>query len=379
MIVVDTVSQSITPGNDRDDGSIYTNSMQRVVGATGANVTALHHPTKDGNAFRGDSAFQGNVDTLILVDRDAKGRGSIKAGSKFRIGDPAKVDFAYRLKAFKIDEDEDGDPITVVLSVPANTTEAMGAVDDTDDDDAMLTPTDTPKDKMRGVLNALTTCINRSAATTGDAPSEVGVSASLVFAQLNVDRIAAGLDELKDRTAVPKFLAKLEADGKVIKAGTNNRLTEYRGRAAQSAPIPHLRLRVTTERRCASTTTGPHHGGRRRGQYAKGVWSCRVGGCAWSVSGAAFDSGRSFDSRRRSGVRAFSRDGARPLRGGQKRPRSDCANDCASRPPCTILHNHLHSRFAQSRTILCTVVSERFQALSRTVQNRARLCNLKFP
>jgi hypothetical protein len=33
---------------------------------------------------------------------------------------------------------------------------------------------------------------------------------------------------MKDRTAVPKFLAKLEAAGKVIKKGANNRLTEYR-------------------------------------------------------------------------------------------------------------------------------------------------------
>ena len=51
---------------------------------------------------RGDSALQGNVDTIIDVARDDGGRGTIKAGSKFRIGNPAKVNFGYRLKAFEI-------------------------------------------------------------------------------------------------------------------------------------------------------------------------------------------------------------------------------------------------------------------------------------
>jgi AAA domain/Bifunctional DNA primase/polymerase, N-terminal len=101
IIVIDTLSQSITPGNDRDDGSIFTGAMQRIVNATGANVSTLHHPTKAGEAVRGDSALQGNVDTVIEVARAANGRGTIKAGSKFRIGDPAKVKLRLSAEGFR--------------------------------------------------------------------------------------------------------------------------------------------------------------------------------------------------------------------------------------------------------------------------------------
>jgi hypothetical protein len=49
-----------------------------------------------------------------------------------------------------------------------------------------------------------------------------------VFAQLNKDRKAAGLPELKDRTIAPRLLSKLVEAGKLVKAGENKRLTEYR-------------------------------------------------------------------------------------------------------------------------------------------------------
>jgi RecA-family ATPase len=65
MIVIDTLAQSIMPGNDNDakDAGIYTAAMQRIVAATGANVTALAHPTKSGEGVRGSGALQANVDT----------------------------------------------------------------------------------------------------------------------------------------------------------------------------------------------------------------------------------------------------------------------------------------------------------------------------
>jgi hypothetical protein len=134
MIVVDTLSQAISPGNDREHGSIFTASLQRIANATGAHSASLHHPTKQGEAVRGDSALQGNVDTIIEIGRDGKGRGLVTAGSKFRIGDPAKVKFGYRLQAFEIGRDEDDDAITVVLAVDDRSTgEVMGPVTDPDD------------------------------------------------------------------------------------------------------------------------------------------------------------------------------------------------------------------------------------------------------
>lgn len=96
MIVIDTLAQSIMPGNDNDakDAGIYTASLQRIAIATGANVTVLAHPTKTGEGVRGSGALQANVDTVIELTRDkTTGIGKIRSSSKFRIGDPAKVEF----------------------------------------------------------------------------------------------------------------------------------------------------------------------------------------------------------------------------------------------------------------------------------------------
>jgi hypothetical protein len=227
MIVIDTLSQSITPGSDREDGSIFTGAMQRIVNATGANVSTLHHPTKAGEAVRGDSALQGNVDTVIDVAREGNGRGTIKAGSKFRIGDPAKVNFTYRLKPFEIGKDEDDDAITVVLAVEADVGVAMGAVEDADGDDSALTPTDTPADKLAATLRVFKERVESLSTATGEPIDKIGVTKKDIFAELNKDRRASGLPELKDPTIVSRLLGRLVEDGAVVKSGDNRR-TEYR-------------------------------------------------------------------------------------------------------------------------------------------------------
>ena len=139
MIVIDTVSASISPGNDREHAGPYMKSLERISQATGANVTALHHPKKTGEALRGGGEFFGNGDAVILVSRDEKTRvGSVKASSeKFRIGDPSLVDFNYVLTPYKIGVDEDGEDVNVILAVEHGRAEAMGAVSD-DEADARL-------------------------------------------------------------------------------------------------------------------------------------------------------------------------------------------------------------------------------------------------
>jgi hypothetical protein len=148
MIIIDTVSQSIAPGsNDRDHGGLFVSAMQRVATATGACVTALHRPTKAGDPVRSDGQFQGNVDTIILLSREASGRGTIKAGSKFRIGDPSKVNFGYRLKPFVIGRDDDGDDVSVVLAVEGHSALNL-AVDDSDEDVPVLKRRDDREDRV---------------------------------------------------------------------------------------------------------------------------------------------------------------------------------------------------------------------------------------
>jgi AAA domain/Bifunctional DNA primase/polymerase, N-terminal len=227
MIVIDTLAQSIMPGNDNDakDAGIYTASMQRIATATGANVTVLAHPTKTGEGVRGSGALQANVDTVIEVTRDkTTGIGKIRAGSKFRIGDPAKVNFYYRLKSHAIGVDEDGDEISVVLAEDRPVTEI--AVDDSDDE-ALPTPPDTPSAKLDAALRVFRERAESIAAETGEPVEEIGLSAQDVRDALNVDRKRSGLVELKERTAIPRLLAKLVEAGALVKSG-DNRQTEYR-------------------------------------------------------------------------------------------------------------------------------------------------------
>ncbi len=227
MIVIDTLAQSIMPGNDNDakDAGIYTASMQRIAAATGANVTALAHPTKAGEGVRGSGALQANVDTVIELSRDkASGVGKISAGSKFRIGDPAKVNFYYRLKSHSIGVDEDGDDISVVLAEDRPTADI--AVDDLDED-ALPVPPDEPSDKLAATLRVFRERVESIAGETGDKVEEIGLTSKDVLAALNVDRRRSGLAELKERTAVPRLLARLVEAGEIVKSG-DNRLTEYR-------------------------------------------------------------------------------------------------------------------------------------------------------
>lgn len=229
MIVIDTLAQSIMPGNDNDakDAGIYTAAMQRIVAATGANVTALAHPTKDGKVgVRGSGALQANVDTVIEISKDAAGRGTIKAGSKFRIGNPSKVNFGYRLKSHVVGKDDDGDYIDVVLAVEGQTGPNLAVVDD-GDDDATLTPPDTPADRLAATLKVFKECVEHLSNATGKPISEISVMAKDIFAGLNRDRRGCGLTEIKDRTALSRLLGRLVERSEIVRSGDNRR-TEYR-------------------------------------------------------------------------------------------------------------------------------------------------------
>lgn len=164
MIIIDTLSQSIAPGNDREHGGVFVGAMQRISLATGANVTSLHHPTKAGEHVRGDGQLQGNVDTVIEVSRDKKtGRGLIEAGSKFRIGDPSKVRFGYRLRSVEIGRDEDGDIIDVVLATEDH--DPSLAVDDVDTEEVPpIKVTDRREDRIDMFVAVMRREAERSAA-----------------------------------------------------------------------------------------------------------------------------------------------------------------------------------------------------------------------
>lgn len=228
MIIIDTLAMSIMPGNDNDarDAGIFTAAMQRIVAATGANVTALAHPTKNGQGVRGSGALQANVDTVIEVVRDAvSGIGSVQTGSKFRIGDPAKVKFKYKLKSHTVGLDEDGEDVVVVLA--EDVLVPTFSVHETQDDEEVPSPTDTPADKLTATLRVFRERAEAIAADTGEKPKQIGLSKKMVLDALNVDRKRRGHGEIKDPTVVTRLLGRLVDAGEIVKSG-DNRGTEYR-------------------------------------------------------------------------------------------------------------------------------------------------------
>ena len=118
QIVIDTVAKSRGAGseNDATDAGLYIKSLDRIAKATGANVMALHHPARGTDHARGSGAYEADSDTVLIVTK-VNGVCTLKASEvKFRIGDPSKVRFNYRLHGEVTGTDEDGDPITVVLA-----------------------------------------------------------------------------------------------------------------------------------------------------------------------------------------------------------------------------------------------------------------------
>jgi hypothetical protein len=194
LIVVDTLSQAVLPGNDREHGGLFVASLQRIADATGAAVMALHHPTKAGEQVRGDGALQGNVDSVLVVERDKSGRGVFKAGSKFRIGDPRKVSFGYRLRSHVVGTDEDGDDVTVVLAVADYSHPELAIVDDDADDVPPIKVADRREDRVAMLCEVAREEALRGAAQD-EPPTEVSVTLTALVAGMNARRSnLCGLD-----------------------------------------------------------------------------------------------------------------------------------------------------------------------------------------
>jgi AAA domain len=175
--------------NDNSFAAAVLKALSKVADELGCLIVILHHTSKDQKNYRGPSAMRAAVDAMysVKMTKELTKECEIEC-SKVRDG-PKPPKMYFKLRTVEIGHNKHREPITSLVVADVVRGEAMGTVDDTADDSA-LTPTDTPEDKMRGVLVALTTRILSSAATTGDNPSEVGVSANQVFIQLNTDREA---------------------------------------------------------------------------------------------------------------------------------------------------------------------------------------------
>jgi len=221
-VAIDTVN-AVTPGMDENssaDVGVFLRNLRTILANTRATVLPVHHTGKDeSRGLRGSNALLARAETTLLVS------DGVLTTVKMRDGERGQK-FPFQIKILNLWTDENGKPVGAPVAVEMERGTAMGAVDD-DGDDATLTPPDTPADKLRAALRALESCITEQAAMTGDAVSEVGATRSQVFAVMNRDRKAAGLDVLKDPTTVTRLLDKLVESEQARRLGANRR-TEYR-------------------------------------------------------------------------------------------------------------------------------------------------------
>ena len=195
QIVVDTVAKSrgAAKENEATDAGLYIKSLERIANATNANVMALHHPARNTEHARGSGALEADCDTLLNVSKATNGICTLKASEiKFRVGDPARARFSYRLKSEMTGTDEDGDPITVVLadSVEPVTSRPVGQKHPADDDGGLIQelPNVTPGDKIADRERQIVDHVFRAEAERTK-PDDVSSASTLDALRLGVGEI----------------------------------------------------------------------------------------------------------------------------------------------------------------------------------------------
>lgn len=121
FVVIDTLAQ-VTPGANEnageDMGPVLAN-IKAIQNATGATVAAVHHAGKDlTRGSRGWSGIKAAAEAQLEVVRDEVGNQRYVRIEKMKDGeDGAK--FGFKLDVLQVGIDEDGDPITSCVAVPA--------------------------------------------------------------------------------------------------------------------------------------------------------------------------------------------------------------------------------------------------------------------
>lgn len=125
LIVIDTFNKA-TPGANENDGKDMGAVLARcdmIRRKTGAHVMLVHHLNSGGTKARGHTSLFANVENVITVKKvedasDGDGR-QIREWkiAKQKDGDDG-VTKRFVLKAVKIGEDEDGDPVTSCVVMP---------------------------------------------------------------------------------------------------------------------------------------------------------------------------------------------------------------------------------------------------------------------
>lgn len=120
LIVIDTMARAMCGGdeNTSTDMGKFIRNLDRIREATEACVLIVHHTGKDATkGARGHSSLRAALDTEIEVIKGENGTRLAKI-TKQKDGTDG-LEFAFDLHVVELGEDEDGDPITSCVCLPA--------------------------------------------------------------------------------------------------------------------------------------------------------------------------------------------------------------------------------------------------------------------
>jgi len=121
LIVVDTLSRAFGGGDENSSADMtgFVANCDWVRDRTGCHVMLVHHSGKDkSKGGRGHSSLLGAVDTELEITRADDGLRTLRV-TKQRDGVDGQT-FAFRLEPVELGTDQDGDPVTSCVVVPAD-------------------------------------------------------------------------------------------------------------------------------------------------------------------------------------------------------------------------------------------------------------------
>lgn len=123
FIVIDTLNLCIGDGDENSarDMGIAMGNAQRIARATGAHIMIIHHTAgHDGSRPRGSTAMEGNVDTLLTLQRadENQPEGVVFISQRKQRSVRKGYQIAFKIDAFDAGEDSEGDALTVPMAVP---------------------------------------------------------------------------------------------------------------------------------------------------------------------------------------------------------------------------------------------------------------------
>jgi hypothetical protein len=123
LVIVDTLTRALAGGSDSDpaDMGAYVLSVDRIRLSTNAHMLSIHHTGKNADrGARGHSSLRAAADTEIEVTRDDARGVSIARVMKQRDlpGDGEPI--AFRLERVELGSDEDRDPVSSCVVLPAD-------------------------------------------------------------------------------------------------------------------------------------------------------------------------------------------------------------------------------------------------------------------